>query len=45
MQEAEFEMDAWKKGVHELGLIIDLIEQHDEQESESVSCLLPRVSL
>ena len=44
MQEAELEMDGWKKGVHELGLIIDLIEQHDEQESESVSCLLPRVS-
>ena len=45
MQDAEFEMDAWKKGVHELGLIIDLIEQHDEQESESVNCLLPSASL
>ena len=45
MQEAELEMDGWKKGVHELGLIIDLIEQHDEQEAESVTCLLTRVSL
>jgi len=45
MQEAEFEMDSWKKGVQELGLIIDLIEQHDEQQSESISSLLPRVSL
>ncbi len=44
MQEAEFEMDSWKKGVHELGLIIDLIEQHDEQESESINCLLPPTS-
>ena len=41
MQEAETECDAWKKGVYELGLIIDVIEQHEEQESESVSCLLP----
>ena len=45
MQEAEFELDSWKKGVHELGLIIDLIEQHDEQESESVNCLLPHSTL
>jgi len=45
MQEAEHELDAWKKGVHELGLIIDLIEQHDEQEAESVTCLLPHASL
>lgn len=44
MQDAEFELDGWKKGVHELGLIIDLIEQHDEQESESVNCLLPHIS-
>ena len=41
MQEAETESDAWKKGVYELGLIIDVIEQHEEQESESVNCLLP----
>ena len=45
MQEAEFECDAWKKGVYELGLIIDVIEQHEEQESENVTCLLPPVSL
>lgn len=41
MQDAESECDAWKKGVYELGLIIDVIEQHEEQESESVNCLLP----
>ena len=41
MQEAEFECDAWKKGVYELGLIIDVIEQHEEQEFENVNCLLP----
>lgn len=45
MQDAEHEQDAWKKGVHELGLIIDLIEQHDEQEAESVNCLLPHAPL
>ena len=41
MQDAESECDAWKKGVYELGLIIDVIEQHEEQESENVNCLLP----
>ena len=41
MQDAESEVDAWMKAVHELGLIIDLIEQHDEQEFDSVNCLLP----
>ena len=45
MQDAESECDAWKKGVYELGLIIDVIEQHEEQESENVTCLLPPVSL
>jgi predicted RNase H-like nuclease (RuvC/YqgF family) len=44
MQEAECEMDNWKTSVHELQLILDLVEQHDEQEFDSVSCLLtPRV--
>lgn len=42
MHEASAEQDAWKSGVYELGLIIDLVEQHEEQESESVCCLLPR---
>ncbi len=42
MQDASAEQDAWKSSVHELGLILDLIEQHEEQESESVCCLLPR---
>ena len=41
MQDAEAECDAWKKGVNELSLIIDVIEQHEEQESESVCCLIP----
>ena len=41
MQDAESECDAWKKGVYELGLIVDVIEQHEEQESENVNCLLP----
>lgn len=41
MQDAESECDAWKKGVYELGLIIDVIEQHEEQECENVNCLLP----
>ena len=41
MQDAESECDAWKKGVYELSLIIDVIEQHEEQESESVCCLMP----
>ena len=45
MQDAESECDAWKKGVYELGLIIDVIEQHEEQESENVNCLLPPESL
>ncbi len=45
MQDAESECDAWKKGVYELGLIIDVIVQHEEQESENVTCLLPPVSL
>ncbi len=42
MQDAESESDAWKKGVYELGLIIDVLEQHEEQESENVCYLLPR---
>ena len=42
MQDAESDSDAWKKGVYELGLIIDVLEQHEEQESENVCCLLPR---
>ncbi len=41
LQDAESECDAWKKGVNELSLIIDVIEQHEEQESESVCCLMP----
>lgn len=41
MQDAESECDAWKKSVYELSLIIDVIEQHEEQESESVCCLIP----
>ena len=41
MQDAESECDAWKKGVYELGLIVDVIEQHEDQESENVNCLLP----
>lgn len=41
MQDAESESDAWKKGVHELSLIIDVIEQHEEQELESVCYLMP----
>ncbi len=41
MQDAESECDAWKKGVYELSLIVDVIEQHEEQESENVNCLLP----
>ena len=41
MQDAEADVDAWKKGVNELSLIIDVIEQHEEQESESVCCLIP----
>ena len=41
MQEAKSEQDAWSEGAYELGLIIDIIEQHEEQESESVCSLLP----
>ncbi len=42
LQDAESESDAWKKGVYELGLILDVLEQHEEQESENVCYLLPR---
>ena len=41
MQDAQAEQDSWNKGVYELGLIMDVIEQHEEQEEESVCCLLP----
>ena len=41
MQDAESDCDTWKKGVYELGLIIDVMEQHEEQESENVCYLLP----
>ena len=41
MQDAEFETDAWQSGTSELKLIIDVLEQHDEQEAESVGWLLP----
>jgi iron-sulfur cluster repair protein YtfE (RIC family) len=44
MTATQSEQDAWTKGVFELGLIMDLIEQHEEQESESVCCLLPTKS-
>lgn len=41
MQEAEPEMDAWKSCTQELRLILDVFEQHEEQEAESVGWLLP----
>lgn len=42
MQEGEAECDAWATGVHEMNLILDVLEQHEEQEAESVGWLLPR---
>ena len=41
MQDAEADQDCWNRGVYELTLIMDIIEQHEEQEAESVCCLLP----
>jgi len=42
MLEAESECDAWKSSMDELNLILDVLEQHGEQELESVGWLLPR---
>lgn len=44
MQEARSELDAWKNSMAELNLIIDLIEQHEEQEAESIQWLIPKSS-
>jgi len=44
MLEAESECDAWKSSGVELNLILDMLEQHEEQEAESVGWLLPRNS-
>lgn len=41
MQDGEAECDVWKSGVLELNLIIDVLEQHEEQESENVCYFLP----
>jgi iron-sulfur cluster repair protein YtfE (RIC family) len=43
MQEGESDCDSWTTGVRELNLILDVLEQHEEQEEESVGSLLPRV--
>ncbi|MCF7961816.1 MAG: hypothetical protein K9M08_13840 [Pirellula sp.] len=45
MQDAEAECDAWKAGMDELNLILDTLEQHEEQEAESVGWMLPRKSV
>ncbi len=37
--------DSWKAGMAELNLILDTLEQHEEQEFESVGWMLPRKSL
>jgi hypothetical protein len=44
MQDVEAERDAWKDSMFELNLIIDVLEQHEEQEAESVGWLIPRQS-
>lgn len=41
MQDAETDMDAWKSCTQELQLILDVLEQHEEQEAESIGWLLP----
>jgi hypothetical protein len=45
MQDAEAECDSWKAGMAELNLTLDTLEQHEEQEFESVGWMLPRKSL
>ncbi|MEQ1827016.1 MAG: hypothetical protein ABL921_13760, partial [Pirellula sp.] len=44
MQEAKSEVDSWKTSMQELNLIIDQLEQHEEQEAESVGWLMPHES-
>ena len=41
MQDAESDIDAWKSCTQELQLILDVLEQHEEQEAESIGWLLP----
>ncbi len=42
MENAEAEFDSWSAAVYEFNLLIDVLEQHEEQEAESLGWLLPR---
>jgi uncharacterized protein (DUF1501 family) len=42
IHESQSERDAWKTSMSELSLILDLLEQHEEQEAESIEWLIPR---